>query len=315
MIIVTGGAGFIGSNLVAELNRRGVEQIIVVDNLKNGIKFRNLADLQIADYIDKVDFIDAIQKRTFPLNQIRAIFHLGACSATTEWDGRYMMNNNYVYSKTLLEWALKHKIPFIYASSASVYGASEIFEENPGHEAPLNIYGYSKLLMDQVVRRYLPVSESQVVGLRYFNVYGPRESHKESMASTAFHFSRQNKESKNIRLFQGSGGYPDGEQRRDFVYVSDAASVNLWFLDHPEVSGIFNVGTGRCQTFNDIADAVIAHYGFGKKTYIPFPDHLAGKYQSYTQADLSRLRAVGCDVVFKTVEKAVPEYIQWLDAL
>lgn len=314
MMIVTGGAGFIGSNLIAELNRKGVEKIIVVDNLKNGIKFRNLVDFQIADYIDKEDFIAAIRKGTFSLDRIKAIFHSGACSATTEWDGRYMMNNNYVYSRTLLESALKYKIPFIYASSAAVYGDSAVFQESPDHETPLNIYGYSKLLMDQVVRRHLPGTQSQVVGLRYFNVYGPRESHKGSMASTAFHFSRQNGESENICLFQGSGGYPDGEQRRDFVYVSDAVAVNLWFLDHPEVSGIFNVGTGRCQAFNNIADAVIAHHGFGKKTYIPFPDHLVGKYQSYTRADLTRLRAAGCDVGFKTVEQAVPEYIQWLDS-
>lgn len=313
MIIVTGGAGFIGSNLVCALNKRGREDIIVVDNLENGSKFKNLADQKICDYIDKIDFIDSIVQGCFSLDGIEAIFHLGACSDTTQWDGRYMMQNNFTYSKLLLESCADHKIPLIYASSAAVYGISSTFKEDPEFEKPLNVYGYSKLLFDQVVRRAMPADTNQMVGLRFFNVYGPRESHKGSMASVAFHFNNQNKASGRIRLFKGSDGYGDGEQRRDFIYVSDAVAVMLWFWDHPRQSGIFNVGTGRSQTFNDVANAVIRHHGSGEKEYIPFPENLSGRYQSYTQADLSRLRSAGCDVYFKTIEEAVSEYLGWLD--
>ena len=317
MIIVTGGAGFIGSNIVKALNARGRTDILVVDNLSNGVKFKNLADCEIADYMDKEDFIARVQTDAEvggPMSgKVEAVFHEGACSSTTEWDGRYMMRNNYEYSKALLQWCLARKAAYIYASSASVYGAGRVFKEIRAHEEPLNVYGYSKFLFDQYVRRILPTAESQIVGFRYFNVYGPREQHKGSMASVAFHLNNQVQDTGKLRLFEGCDGYGNGEQRRDFIYVGDAVDVNLWFLDHPDKSGIFNVGTGRSQPFNDIARAVIAWHGHGEIEYIPFPDHLRGRYQSFTEADISALRAAGYDKPFKTVEQGVELYMEWLN--
>ncbi|MFP4531913.1 MAG: ADP-glyceromanno-heptose 6-epimerase [Desulfobacterales bacterium] len=315
MIIVTGGSGFIGSNLIEALNQRGITDITVVDNLKNGIKFKNLADLQIKDYLDKQEFLSAVENRSFPFAGVNGVFHLGACSDTTEWNGRYMMENNFTYSKKLLHACTDHKIPFIYASSAATYGGAHSFAEKPEFEKPLNIYGYSKLLFDQYVRRIFHEYASQIVGLRYFNVYGPRELHKGSMASVAYHFYNQNRANGRIRLFEGSGGYQSGEQQRDFIYVSDAAELTLWFMDNPEVSGIFNAGTGSSQTFNEMAQAVISYHGFGEIEYIPFPENLTGKYQSYTQADLSKLREAGCCLEFRTVKQGVSEYLKWLDSM
>ena len=312
MFVVTGGAGFIGSNLVRALADRGHEDIIVVDDLQDGHKFVNIADLPVADYIDKDDFIARLTNDAGFARSLQAIFHQGACSETTEWDGRYMMKNNYTYSQVLLHHCLEHQTPYIYASSAAVYGGSGEFVEDPRFERPLNVYGYSKLQFDRFVRRVALEADSQVVGLRYFNVYGPREQHKGSMASVAFHFSNQILADGEARLFTGSDGYGDGEQLRDFVYVDDVCDVNLWFLDHPSVSGIFNTGTGRAQAFNDVANAVIAWHGKGSIRYIPFPDHLKGAYQSYTQADLSALRACGCDVDFRPVEEGVPAYLDQL---
>ena len=312
MFVVTGGAGFIGSNLVRALLDRGHEDIIVVDDLEDGHKFVNISDLAIADYLDKDDFIERLANDSGFANSLKAIFHQGACSATTEWDGRYMMKNNYGYSQVLLHHCLEHKTPYIYASSAAVYGGSTEFVEDPLFENPLNVYGYSKLQFDRYVRRVAPSPGSQVVGLRYFNVYGPREQHKGSMASTAFHFSNQVAEDGEARLFEGSGGYGDGEQLRDFVYVDDVCDVNLWFLDNPSVSGIYNCGTGRAQSFNDMANAVLKWHGKGKIRYIPFPDHLKGAYQSYTQADLTQLRQSGCDIEFRPVEDGVPAYMDQL---
>jgi len=311
VIIVTGGAGFIGANLVQALNRRGRSDILVVDNLENGIKCLNLADLEIADYLDKRDFLERVRADALPAPEV--VFHQGACSATTEWNGRYVMDNNYEYSKALLHWCQGHGTPFIYASSASVYGAGPEFTEGRENEHPLNAYAYSKFLFDQYVRRRLPEARAQIVGLRYFNVYGPREGHKGSMASVAYHFNQQLKEGDEVRLFEGSDGYGPGEQRRDFVYVEDVVDINLWFWDHPNVSGIFNAGTGRAQTFNDVARAVIAWHGRGQIRYIPFPEHLKGRYQSYTQADLTALRAAGYDRPFKTVEEGVKAYLDWLN--
>ena len=313
MFIVTGGAGFIGSNLVLGLNERGCEEILVVDNLKNGVKFKNLVDCRIADYIDKEVFLTRLQQGDYKSDNIQAIFHQGACSTTTEWDGRYMMENNYEYTKILFHYCQKHKIPLIYASSAAVYGLDHHFREELQFESPLNVYGYSKFQFDQYLRNDLPSLQSQVVGLRYFNVYGPREAHKGSMASVAFHLNNQIKESDKLRLFEGCDGYGDGEQRRDFVYVGDIIDLNLWFLDLPEVSGIFNAGTGRSQTFNDVANAVIDYHGRGEIEYIPFPDHLKGRYQSYTEADLETLRAADCNHQFKTVEQGVRLYMEWLN--
>ena len=313
MIIVTGGAGFIGSNIVKALNARGRSDIIVVDNLSSGVKFKNLADCEIADYVDKEDFIARIQAGDDFGGNVEAVFHEGACSSTTEWDGRYMMRNNYDYSKVLLQWCLARKAAYIYASSASVYGAGRVFKEIREHEEPLNVYGYSKFLFDQYVRRILPMAQSQIVGFRYFNVYGPREQHKGSMASVAFHLNNQILDTGKVKLFEGCDGYGNGEQRRDFIYVGDAVDVNLWFLDHPGKSGIFNVGTGRSQPFNDIAHAVIAWHGRGELDYVPFPDHLRGRYQSFTEADISALRVAGYDKPFKTVEQGVELYLESLN--
>lgn len=312
MIIVTGGAGFIGSNIVQQLNARGERDILVVDDLSDGTQFVNLADLQIADYLDKDDFLARI--RAGEDFGARAIFHEGACSATTEWDGRFMMENNYAYSKALLHYCLDRGVAYLYASSASVYGLGPDFVERVECERPLNVYGYSKFQFDQYVRRLLPAARSQVAGFRYFNVYGPREQHKGSMASVAFHLNNQLLEGGRCRLFEGTEGYGDGEQCRDFVYVGDCADVNLWFLDHPEISGIFNLGTGRAQTFNDVARAVIDWHGKGELQYIPFPDHLKGRYQSYTRADIDALRAVGYDAPFKTVAAGVKAYLDRLNA-
>jgi ADP-L-glycero-D-manno-heptose 6-epimerase len=307
VFVVTGGAGFIGSNLVRALAERGHDDIVVVDDLEDGHKF-----VKIADYLDKDDFLERLASDRRFGKGLDAIFHEGACSATTEWDGRYMMKNNYGYSQVLLHHCLERAVPYIYASSAAVYGGSAQFIEEPRCEGPLNVYGYSKLQFDRYVRRVAPNPSSQVVGLRYFNVYGPREQHKGSMASVAFHFNNQVLADGEARLFEGSDGYGDGEQLRDFVYIDDVCDVNLWFLDNPEVSGIFNTGTGRAQSFNDVAKAVIAWHGKGKIRYIPFPDHLKGAYQSYTQADLRQLRACGCDVEFRPVEEGVPAYLDQL---
>lgn len=312
MYIVTGGAGFIGSNIVKGLNDRGHSNILVVDNLKNGRKFYNLVDLEIADYMDKDDFIARIRAGEEFGEPIDAIFHEGACSATTEWDGHFVMNNNYEYTKVLFHYCVDRQIPFLYASSAATYGGNQTFKESREHEGPLNVYGYSKFLFDQYLRRQGKL-DSQVVGFRYFNVYGPREDHKGGMSSVAYHFNNQLKDGDTVRLFEGSDGYENGEQRRDFVYIGDVVDVNLWFLDNPQASGIFNLGTGRSQTFNDVANAVVKWHGRGEIEYVPFPDHLKGAYQSFTQADISALREAGYTQEFKTVEQAVPLYMEWLN--
>jgi ADP-L-glycero-D-manno-heptose 6-epimerase len=312
MYIVTGGAGFIGSNMVKALNARGISDILVVDDLKDGTKFVNLADCDIVDYLDRNEFLRrVIEGRDF--GRVEAVIHEGACSATTEWDGEFVMNNNFEYSKTLLLWCQSMESPFIYASSASVYGMGPVFSEAREHERPLNMYAFSKFQFDQYLRRYQSALTSQVAGLRYFNVYGPREQHKGSMASVAYHFHQQILSEGSVRLFAGTDGYADGEQLRDFIHVDDAVAVKLWLLDNPHVSGIFNVGTGRAQSFNDVARAVIAHHGRGEIEYIAFPEHLKGRYQSYTQADIGRLRQVGYDRAFMSVEEGVPKYLTWLE--
>ncbi|NNE07444.1 MAG: ADP-glyceromanno-heptose 6-epimerase [Gemmatimonadetes bacterium] len=318
MILVTGGAGFIGSNIVRALNERGETDIIVVDDLTDGRKIFNLADLAIRDYWDRDDLFARIEAPG-AAKGIRAVFHQGACSATTEWDGRMMMQRNYEYSKRLYHVCTGAGVPFFYASSASVYGRGETFREDPACESPINVYAYSKFLFDRYVRNDRgwggsgppnhETAGSPVVGMRYFNVYGPREQHKGSMASVAFHLHNQLREGDEVRLFAGSGGYGDGEQKRDFVFVEDAVAVNLWFLDHAERSGIFNVGTGRAQPFNDVARAVIDWRGRGRIKYIPFPDSLRGSYQNYTEADLTALRAAGYDKPFASVEEGVKRYL------
>ena len=318
--IVTGAAGFIGSRLVEGLNRRGITDIIAVDNLAQSDKFRNLAKCEISDYLDQAEFLGELDRLD---GAVGAVFHQGACSDTMESDGRYMMENNYRYSMRVLEWCLDEQVPLLYASSAAVYGAGREFREERRFERPLNVYGYSKFLFDQSVRRILDESDSQVVGLRYFNVYGPNEAHKGRMASVAFHAFNQFRAEGKVKLFVGSEGYGDGEQRRDFVHVDDAVAVNLWMLEHPEVSGIFNCGTGRAQTFNEVAAAVINTVrgtraspaelaGQGLIQYVPFPAQLQGKYQSYTQADLSRLRAAGLQGEFSDVQEGVAAYVKEL---
>jgi ADP-L-glycero-D-manno-heptose 6-epimerase len=308
MIVVTGGAGFIGSNLVKQLNTNYPNiPIVVVDDLTDGTKFKNISDCIVFDYLDQHDFLEKI-KRSEPFSKIEAVFHQGACSVTTEWHGKYMMQNNYEYSKILLHYCLNENIPFIYASSASVYGMGDVFKEELLYENPVNIYAYSKYLFDCYVRNVLINASSQVVGLRYFNVYGPRENHKGKMASVVLHADQQLRETGIINLFQGSEGYEDGEQRRDFIYVDDAVAINLWFLKSKK-SGIFNAGTGHSESFNELAQAVIQFHGRGEIRYVPFPATLQGCYQSFTQADLSQLRAIGYSGSFRSIAQGVNDYL------
>jgi ADP-L-glycero-D-manno-heptose 6-epimerase len=324
--VVTGAAGFIGSNLLRALNARGERDILAVDELQRGDKFRNLAQCEIADFMDKDEFRTRLAAGDLD-GSFDAVFHEGACSDTMESDGRFMMENNYRYSMAVLEFCLEEEIPMLYASSAAVYGASTTFREERKHEAPLNVYGYSKFLFDQVVRRRLADAGSQVVGFRYFNVYGPNEWHKGRMASVAWHFFNQFQAEGRVRPFMGSGGYGDGEQRRDFVSVEDVVKVNMHFLDHPERSGIFNVGTGRAQSFNDVALAAInacrrekaeAALGLdearrhGLIEYADFPQALEGKYQNFTQADIGALRRAGYAEPFLPVEEGVARYCRQL---
>ncbi len=321
--VVTGAAGFIGSNLVRALNQRGITNIIAVDNLSRADKFRNLVDCDIADYYDKQDFLDRILAGVFE-GAIDAVLHQGACSDTMETDGRYMMDNNYRYSLALLDFCQEDEVPFIYASSASVYGGGRTFREAREFEAPLNVYGYSKFLFDQVVRQRLDDASAQIAGFRYFNVYGRNEAHKARMASVAWHFYNQYRADGRVKLFAGTDGYADGEQERDFVSVEDVVKVNMHFLENPQYSGIFNVGTGRAQTFNDVAVATInacrraAHKtpasldelkALGAIEYVPFPDALKGKYQSYTEADISALRGADYQTPFLSVAEGVERYV------
>ncbi|MCY7371327.1 MAG: ADP-glyceromanno-heptose 6-epimerase [Polaromonas sp.] len=330
-IVVTGAAGFIGSNLVKGLNARGIDDIIAVDDLSDGDKFRNLADLQIADYIDADDFYALFSEGAF--GEVEAVFHEGACSDTMETDGKYMMENNYGVSCVLHQACQAQGTRLLYASSAATYGGSSSFVESPEFERPLNVYGYSKLLFDQHLRRQhgprFERAAPQVAGFRYFNVYGPREQHKGRMASVAFHQFNQFQAEGKVKLFGEHAGYASGDQMRDFVFIDDVVAVNLWFLDHPDQSGLFNLGSGRAQAFNDVALAVVnslrnsqdaaplslpeAVRG-GLIDYITFPPALVGKYQSYTQADLSALRGAGCTHAFADVANGVAAYMRWLAA-
>lgn len=325
MIVVTGGAGFIGSNLVRGLNRQGHNDILVVDDLTEGDKFLNLVDGEIADYMHKDEFRQRLASGK--LGRIEAVLHQGACSDTTERNGQYMMDNNYRVTLELFQYCQTHKIPLLYASSAAVYGAGPVYAENVQHEAPLNVYGYSKYLFDQVLRRHMFDLSAPVVGLRYFNVYGPNEQHKGRMASVAFHNMNQFLEQGNVRLFGGWDGYDDGEQQRDFIYINDVVDVNLFFLGRPDISGVFNCGTGKAQPFNDVASTVVntlrQHKGQPTLSlqdlvaqelirYIPFPNDLKGRYQSHTQADLTQLRAAGYTQAFHDVQSGVADYVNTL---
>jgi ADP-L-glycero-D-manno-heptose 6-epimerase len=324
-VVVTGAAGFIGSNIIRGLNARGIDDIIAVDDLTQGDKFRNLADLRIADYVDADLFYDVFAEGGF--GKVEAVFHEGACSDTMESDGKYMMDNNYTLSCGLFNACRQRGARLLYASSAATYGGSEVFRETPEFEKPLNVYGYSKLLFDQRMRRELGTqfqdATHQVVGFRYFNVYGPREQHKGRMASVAFHQFNQFRAEGRVKLFGEYGGYGAGEQQRDFVFIDDVVAVNLWFFDHPQKSGLFNLGTGRAQPFNDVALATVnalqgssldlaGAVSQGLIEYVPFPDALRGKYQCYTQADLTALRAAGCDHAFMDVKSGVSAYMKTL---
>jgi len=323
-IIVTGAAGFIGANLLRALNDRGETEILAVDNLTRSEKFRNLAEFEIADYLDKAEFLERVRRRELPRPEV--IFHQGACSDTMEGDGRYMMANNFRYSSELLDWCQSSGIPLIYASSAAVYGMGPVFAETRSAERPLNVYGYSKLLFDQVVRRHIEHARAPITGLRYFNVYGPREAHKGRMASVAFHHFHQFRSEAKVKLFEASHGFENGEQRRDFIHVDDVVRANLFFWNRPS-NGVYNLGTGRAQSFNDVALAVInalreanGQQGIslrqaasqGTIEYIPFPTALRGKYQAFTQADTTQLQATGCVDDMLTVEQGVAAYVRWL---
>jgi ADP-L-glycero-D-manno-heptose 6-epimerase len=324
-VVVTGAAGFIGANIVQGLNKLGIDDVIAVDNLTNGPKFKNLLGARISDYFDKTDFYARFARGEF--GKVEAVFHEGACSDTMEHNGRYMLDTNYRCSKDLLDACMAQGTRLLYASSAATYGASTTFREEPAFEQPLNVYGYSKLLFDQVVRRHLAVSPVQVAGFRYFNVYGPREQHKGRMASVAFHHFHQFRENGQVKLFGEYAGYGPGQQRRDFVFVDDVVAVNLWFFEHPTARGIFNLGSGKAQPFNDVAHATVnacrslkgeaplsldQQVQQGLVGYIPFPEALVGKYQCHTEADLTALRNAGCEHAFADVATGVKRYVEWL---
>lgn len=307
MIIVTGGAGFIGSNIIKYLNDIGYNNILVVDNLKNGTKYINIVDLKIIDYIDKKDFISMIINEK-NLGHIDAVFHEGACSSTTEWDGKYMMQNNYQYSKNFLHYCLKRTIPFLYASSAAIYGYPvKKFIEHSNYEKPINIYSYSKFLFDQYVRTILPHTNSQICGLRYFNVYGPREEHKNQMASIIFHLNNQIHTNKYLKLFIGSKNF-----KRDFIYIDDVVAINMWCWKN-NISGIFNCGTGQAESFKTIALIILDFYRQGQIKYIPFPDKLKKHYQYYTKANLNHLYSTGYNKPFKNINEGIIKYLNWLN--
>lgn len=325
MIVVTGAAGFIGSNIVKGLNTRGHNNILAVDDLTQGDKFINLSDLDLSDYMHKDEFRQLVLDNALP--KISGIIHQGACSDTTESNGHYMMDNNYKVTLELFNYCQAKRIPFLYASSAAVYGAGPNYAECADNESPLNVYGYSKYLFDQILRRRLNDLTAPVVGLRYFNVYGPNEQHKGRMSSVALHNMGQFKQDGCVKLFGAYDGYGNGQQQRDFIYIDDVVDVNMHFFENAGVSGVFNCGTGKAQPFNDVASSVVnnlraltgesalslsqlVHNGYIQ--YIDFPNDLKGKYQSHTQANLDNLRSAGYTKSFLDVNAGVSKYIQHL---
>lgn len=325
-VVVTGAAGFIGSNLVHALNGRGVDDIIAVDDLTDGQRFQNLVGTQIADYVDMDDFYGRFERGEF--GQVDAVLHQGACSDTMVHDGKLMMARNFECSRRLLDACLNQGTRLIYASSAAVYGGATAFSETPANERPLNVYGWSKLVFDQTVRRALAAgARSQVAGLRYFNVYGPREQHKGRMASVAFHHFNQFRQQGHVCLFGEYNGYGPGAHERDFVWVGDVVDVNLWLLEHGGASGIFNVGSGRAEPFNAVAVTMLnacrsaqgaaplglsALVAAGQLRYTAFPEALQGHYQCHTQADLRALRRAGYTRTMSNVSTGVGLYASWL---
>lgn len=313
MIVVTGGAGFIGSNLVSKLNEAGRADIIVVDDLQQGEKFANLSACQIMDYVDRNAFRKLIESKPDSFSEIKLIFHQGACTDTTEWDGRYMLDNNYTYSKELLNYAMARDIRFIYASSAAVYGLCENFIEAPANENPVNVYAYSKLLFDNYVRRLIGSAKTQIAGLRYFNVYGRGEEHKGAMSSIIFQLDQQLKKNNVLKIFGEFDGVDAGEQSRDFISVEDVVAVNLWLMENPDVSGIFNTGTGKARSFNDVASCIIDWHKRGTVEYLDFPENLKNSYQSFTEANLDKLYGAGYENKFTSLESGVHNYLSWLN--
>ena len=313
MYIVTGGAGFIGANIVHGLNKRGIKDILVVDNLEKAVKFLNIRDLDYADFMDKREFRKHLARGLFDDLKIDAIFHEGACSDTMEYDGRYMMDNNFTYSKELLHFALENAIPYIYASSAATYGASSKFVEERANEKPLNVYGFSKLFFDRYASQFFADAKATIAGLRYFNVYGPREQHKGKMASQHYQIYYQLRDTGFSTLFEGSGGYEHGGQRRDFIYVGDIVDINFFLSDGPPITGIFNAGTGKSRSFNAIPRTLIKLFGKGEIRYREMPEVLKDKYQSFTEADMSRLRAAGFNQEFTSLEDGIGKYFKYLN--
>ena len=313
-ILVTGGAGFIGSALVWELNRRGCENIVVCDRLSTDEKWKNLVPLKFADYVDGNDLLQAVQHSPGKLGHFDHVLHLGACSATTERDADYLMRNNYEFTKQLCQWSLANQTRFVYASSAATYGdgAHGMDDQMADIHAlrPLNMYGYSKHLFDLHARRegWLP----SIVGLKYFNVYGPNEDHKADMRSLVHKACGQILATGKVQLFKSHRpDYKDGEQMRDFLYVKDAIRMTLHLAETPSAGGLFNLGSGAAHTWIELATAIFT--ALGKEPNIEFidmPEHLQSKYQYYTCADITKLRGSGFTTEITPLAEAVRDYVQ-----
>ena len=312
MIIVTGGAGFIGSAFVWKLNQEGIEDIVIVDRLGKTDKWKNLVNLRFVNYIHKDEFYDLIYNDTLSFD-VEAIIHMGACSSTTERDADYLWQNNYAYTGQLAEWAIERDIRFIYASSAATYGdGKQGFSDDHSKTIelkPINMYGYSKQVFDLRVLRHS--WEDKIAGIKFFNVFGPNEYHKGDMTSVIFKAFHRIKETGKVRLFKSYlPQYPDGGQMRDFVYIKDCIDVLWWLFKNQDVNGIFNLGTGKARTWNDLISAVFAAMGTRQKIeYIEMPESIRNQYQYFTQAEMDKLHSVGSPVSFSSMEDSVRDYV------